>query len=495
MADLAQLCIDITERYSLIVASNRGPVEYRSADNGELVPRHTSGGVVTALGALPKGIDLTWVSSALGEADRRASSTTDLSKIPQPIAEFTGSIKFVKPSRRVYHKYYNIICNPLLWFLHHYMWNTPYSPNVDSTVYDAWSSGYLQVNQTFASGIIEEVDASSKPALVMLHDYHLYLCAGILRKMRPDLIIQHYVHVPWPEPRYWNMLPQNIVNEICASLCKTNILGFQTMADSRNFLSTVDLSDLDTTIDWGTQTINMGGHTCRLKVYPMGINPSEVVSISQSPRVIERQRTLMESSTDISIVRIDRAEPSKNIVRALKAYEILLKNRKDLSGRVTFWACIVPSRSHIRQYQRYLEEIRQEIARINTGYSTDTWAPVVALIENNYLQAVAAMTFYDVLLVNTISEGTNLIAQEGPLINSRNGVVVLSNTSGVYPSLKEGVISVSPADLEGTSDALARAISLTPEDRESKQILLRNSIQAMSLSNWLSVQFADLMDI
>ena len=103
MADLAQLCIDITERYSLIVASNRGPVEYRSADNGELVPRHTSGGVVTALGALPKGIDLTWVSSALGEADRRASSSTGLSKIPQPIAQFTGSIKFVKPSRRVYH--------------------------------------------------------------------------------------------------------------------------------------------------------------------------------------------------------------------------------------------------------------------------------------------------------------------------------------------------------------------------------------------------------
>ena len=495
MADLAQLCIDITERYSLIVASNRGPVEYRSADDNKLVPRHTSGGVVTALGALPEETDFTWISSALGEADRRATSPDGSPKIPHPEAKFSGSIRFVKPSRRVYHKFYNIICNPLLWFLHHYMWNTPYSPNVDSTVYDAWVSGYRQVNQSFVTEILEEIDSSSKPTLVMLHDYHLYLCAGLLREARPDVLIQHYIHVPWPESRYWYLLPVTIVREICYSLCKADIVGFHTMADSRYFLSTISLLDLDADIDWDNQIVVMDGHKCTIKVYPMGINPDEVVKISESRRVREHQRALIDSATDISVVRIDRAEPSKNIVRSLKAFEILLKDRKDLQEHVTFWAFIVPSRSHIRQYQRYLEEIRQEINRINTAYRTDIWTPVVAFIENNYLQAVAAMTFYDVLLVNTISEGTNLIAQEGPLVNAKNGAMVLSNTSGVYPHLKDGVIGISAADLQGTADAMGKAIELPSEDRRLKQRVLREAIGRISLANWLSKQFDDLLKV
>ncbi|MBO55401.1 MAG: trehalose-6-phosphate synthase [Dehalococcoidia bacterium] len=495
MADLAQLCIDITERYSLIVASNRGPVEYRSAENGELIPRHTSGGVVNAFGALPTGTDFTWVSSALGEADRRALGTDGMSKISHPMPQFSGGIRFVKPSRRVYHKYYNIICNPLLWFLHHYMWNTPYSPNIDSTVHDAWASGYRQVNESFVSEIVDEIDNSPKSPLVMLHDYHLYLCSGRLRDLRPDVVIQHYIHVPWPEARYWNLLPSEIITEILVSLCKSDVVGFQTSSDSRNFLATIELSDLAATIDWKDQSVTIDGHRCNVKVYPMGINTAEVMAISQSRRVLERQTSLLELSSEIAVVRIDRAEPSKNVVRSLKAYEILLRDHEELRTRVTFLAFIVPSRSHIRQYQRYVEEIHQEINRINTTYQTSGWTPVLAFVENNYLQAVAAMTFYDVLLVNTITEGTNLIALEGPIVNQRDGVTVLSTTSGVYPRLKEGVISVSPTDLQGTSEAIAQAIALSPPQKEAKQRLLRDVIERTSLANWLSDQFTDLLNI
>ena len=213
MADLNQLCEELLARRSLILASNRGPVEHHMTPEGRPEARRGSGSLVTALGSLSQTAEFTWVSSAMGEGDRVISNNGRGPHIKSPLPGHQINLRYVVTPRRVYHKYYNVMCNPLLWFLQHYMWNPPYNPNVDSTVHDAWKSGYIPVNQAFAQAVIEEANESGQPPVVIGHDYHLYLLPEMVRKEIPEAIIQHFVHIPWPTPRYWQMVPRYIVAE------------------------------------------------------------------------------------------------------------------------------------------------------------------------------------------------------------------------------------------------------------------------------------------
>ena len=218
MADLAQLCNEVLSQRRLILASNRGPVEHQMTPDGVPEGRRGSGGVVTAFNSLTQLAKFTWVASAMGEGDRVVSQNGAGPSIKSPLPGHKISLRYVVTPRRVYHKYYNILCNPLLWFLQHYMWNPPYNPNVDANVHDAWETGYIPVNQAFAKAIVEEAQASELPPVVIGHDYHLYLLPEFLRQDLPRAIIQHYVHIPWPASRYWQMIPNYIVRRICSSL-------------------------------------------------------------------------------------------------------------------------------------------------------------------------------------------------------------------------------------------------------------------------------------
>ena len=195
--------------------------------------RRGSSGAVTALSTLAQSVEFTWVASAMGEGDRATAKSSEGRKLRSPLPGHKINLRYVVSPRRTYHKYYNIFCNPLLWFLHHYMWNPPYNPNVDASVHDAWQTGYVPVNQAFAQAVVEEARQGPLPPMVMGHDYHLYLAPGYVREEIPQAIIQHYVHVPWPAARYWQMIPSYIVRQICRSLCAADLLGFQTPAGLR----------------------------------------------------------------------------------------------------------------------------------------------------------------------------------------------------------------------------------------------------------------------
>ena len=237
------------------------------------------------------------------------------------------------------------------------------------------------------------------------------------------------------------------------------------------------------------------GNLTDVKVYPISINVGEVQRIANSSRALESEAKLALLCNEKTIVRIDRAEPNKNIVRGFKAYELMLKRHPALIGKVTFLAFLVPSRTHIRQYQRYMEEIEQVVQQINRSLGTADWQPIQTFIENNYTQAIAGMKLYDALLVNTIIEGMNLVAKEGPVVNDRNGVLILSATSGVHHQLAEGALTVSPTDIEGTMNALYEAITMTPEDRERRASLLANSVCREDITHWLHRQFLDIADL
>ena len=492
MTDLQELCETVLSHRPLILVSNRGPVEHQMSPEGRPEARRGSGNVVTAFNTLSQMVEFTWVASAMGEGDRVVSGNGQSLRLKSTLPGHKINLRYVVTPRRVYHKYYNVICNPLLWFLQHYMWNPPYNPNVDASVHDAWNGGYLTVNQAFAQAVIEEAQGREQPPIVISHDYHLYLMPEFVRQEIPEAIIHHFVHIPWPTPRYWQMIPNYIIRQICASLCRSDLVGFQTPQDRQSFLDTVEEFLPEAEVDRKENAVLRGEQKTEVNVYPISINVAEVQRIANSPRAQEYEARLRPFLCDTTIVRIDRAEPNKNVVRGFKAYELLLSRHPELHGKVTFLAFLVPSRTHIRQYQRYMDEIHQLIDQVNRTFGSEEWQPIRAFMENNYSQAIAGMKLYDVLLVNTIIEGMNLVAKEGPVVNTRNGVLILSESSGAYHQLLQDALSVCPTDIEGTTETMYQAVQMSAEERKERATNLADTVRREDINHWLCRQLEDI---
>jgi trehalose 6-phosphate synthase len=479
----------------LILASNRAPMEFHVEPDGELQVHRGSGGVVTALSGLTNYVDFTWIASAMGEGDRRAAAQHGGLATPSPLPGQQVSVRFVTTPRRAYHKYYNIICNPLLWFIQHYMWSSPYTPKVDAVVYDAWETGYIYVNQEFADAIVEEAGRSNLQPLVMVHDYQLYLVPQMVREKLPNARIHFFVHIPWPASSYWELLPAMIRTTICESLCCADIVGFQAERDVRAFLESCDSFVDGAEIDYASHVIRYNGRQTLVRSYPISIDIDELQQIATSPRALEHEIKLTDALGEQTIIRVDRAEPSKNIVRGFLSYEIMLERHPELITKVKFLAFLVPSRTHIRQYQRYIEEIDAIVKRINEKFGKADWQPIIIYYENNYIQAIAAMRLYDVLLVNSVIDGMNLVAKEGPIVNRKDGVLILSEAAGAHEQLKIGALPVAPADVEGTSRALYQALTMDPVERARRAAALRDNIEAEDITAWLHHQLEDISNL
>ena len=483
---------DLLGKDRLILASNRGPMEYHVQPGGELQPRRGSGGVVTALSGLTNNVDFTWIASAMGEGDRRAAEQNEGKAMPSPLPGQRVSVRFITTPRRAYHKYYNIICNPLLWFLQHYMWSSPYTPRVDSVVYDAWENGYVYVNQEFADAIVEEAARSDLRPLVMVHDYQLYLVPRMVREKLPNARIHQFIHIPWPASSYWELLPAMIRSGICDALCHADIVGFQAERDVRAFLESCDSFLDDVQVDYRNHIVSYKGRDTQVRSYPISIDVDEIRQIATSTRANEYETRAEKLLGEQTIVRVDRAEPSKNIVRGFTAFEILLDRYPELVGKVRFLAYLVPSRTHIRQYQRYIEEIDTAVRHVNDKFRKPGYEPIQVFYENNYIQAIAGMRLYDVLLVNSVIDGMNLVAKEGPSVNQKDGVLILSEAAGAYEQLKIGALPVAPADVEGTARALYQALTMDPSERAERAAAMRENIEREDITAWIHHQLSDI---
>jgi trehalose 6-phosphate synthase len=475
----------------LIQISNRGPVDYRVGKDGTLQLNRGSGGVVTALSAISKYVELTWIASAMGEGDRRVAAEHN-GRFQVQLPGQKLYLRFVTSPRNVYHKYYNLFCNPLLWFLQHYMWNSPYTPNVDAKVYDAWENGYVTVNRTFAEAAVGEAAHDKVPPFVMIHDYQLYLVGGYIRRQMPQAILQHFIHIPWPASSYWYLFPKPMRNAILESLCAVDIVGLQTKRDVHHFLHTCEVFLDKAEVDYESNTIALGGHQTRVASYPVSIDVAALQRHMHSPRVRDHEEKLRAQLGEQTIVRVDRAEPSKNIIRGLKAFDTLLERYPDLLNRVKLMCFLVPSRSGIKQYQRYTQDIFDHVEAINAKYGNERWQPIKVFFENNYAQAIAGMRLCDVLLVNPVIDGMNLVAKEGPIASANNSVLILSESAGAHEQLGEHVISIAPADVEGLTQALHEALTMDAAERKRRAEALRKAIEEEDITKWLYHQFQDI---
>lgn len=478
----------------LLVASNRGPLEYRRAGTGFRVKRG-AGGVVTAVSAISGLANPIWIAAALGPGDRERAAAAGGSPIEERGSDYQYRLRFVTPAPEAYDRYYNVIANPLLWFLQHYLWDTPREPAITRDTHRAWCEGYVAVNRLFAEAIVDEARRAGQPAVVLLQDYHLYLAPATVREHLPDALVQLFVHIPWPDSDYWRVLAREMREAICRALCACDIVGFQTRRSARSFLRTCETFLPDAEIDYRTAAVRLAGRVTHARVYPISIDVTAVRRTARS-RAAEQQLALLDGQQGLkTILRVDRVEPSKNILRGFEAYRLLLEEHPELRGQVRFLALLVPSRLAVDAYQRYLDEINVLVGRLNLEFGAEDWQPVEVILGDNYARGLAALRRYDVLLVNPLIDGMNLVAKEGVLVNERDGVLVLSEGAGAFEQLSELAVPVASCDISGTADALYAALTMPAPERRARALGLRRLVEERDITRWLYDQLVDLRQL
>ena len=481
----------------LIIASNRGPITFHRQTDGTFASRKGSGGLVTAVSGIARDIQPIWIAAAMSRDDRdraRLAEQQGETFILPAGEESEFRIRFVEPTPQAYHWYYNEISNPLLWFLQHYLWDTPRTPDITFETWQAWNEGYVKVNELFASEILTAADALDQPPVIMLQDYHLYLVGQLIRERRPDAILQHFIHIPWPDPDYWRLLPLAMRRSIIGGMLGNDIVGFQTPSNARSFMYTCEAYMPGVVVDYQRETVTVDGREVRVCAYPISIDTVSVRRQAYGKEARSHDRYLPNYWNEFTILRVDRAEPSKNIVRGFHAFDRFLELHPEYQGRVNFVAITVPSRLEVPEYQNYLDDVSAITGRINAKYANveTGWQPIQILMGENYARALAAMKWYDILLVNSIIDGMNLVAKEGALLNERNGVLILSEGAGAASQLESEALMVAPADVEGTAAAIYEAITMPLSERRQRAERLRRIVEEDDVSLWFKRQVEDL---
>jgi len=472
------------DRRRLIVVSNRAPVTYGRDARGRTA-RRGGGGLVTALGPLVSRHETTWIANAMTDEDRAVAGEASGTFDETGRDGSSYRLRLVVHERTDFDRFYNQFANPALWFLQHDLWDLVGDVRLD----DAWES-YGRVNLGIAEAVAEEL-AADPDRPVWFHDYHLYLAPHLVRADHPEARLAHFVHIPWPGPEGWTVLPEETSRAIHEGLLANDVVGFHTQRWSANFLASAE-AVLGADVDAETGVVEHAGRSTLVTAHPISVDTAEFDELAGRDDVRTQARELETIRSERMIVRVDRTDPSKNIVRGFQAFGEYLAAHPEALGRVGMLALLDPSRQDIPQYAAYLDDIRAAAREVNERFARDEWEPVILEVQDDFPRSVAAYTQYDVLLVNAVSDGLNLVAKEAPLVNHRDGAVVLSRNAGAYEELAPWVVAVDPLDVAGQAAALHEALSLSDGERRSRSEAIRAHVREHDLSEWLDLQLADL---
>jgi trehalose 6-phosphate synthase len=474
----------------LIIVSNRGPLQFDRDENGERTARRGGGGLVTALSGLVSHRDALWIASAMTEEDVAASAERG-GPIEQELDGIDYRVCLVGSDPVAYDRFYNVIANPILWFIQHYLWDLSNAPDIRQQELDAWDYGYQTVNQDIARAVLSQVEGQEQP-LVMLHDYHLYTAPGMIRAERPDVFLHHFVHIPWSQPDSWRILPTRIRNAIFEGMLANDIIGFHTHAYCINFLRCCDELLDDVEVDYHAVEVRHARGKTICRAYPLGIDAQRLERAAASPEVAEAEREVLERRRQHLIIRVDRADLSKNVLRGFTAFDTFLTQHPEFREKVTFIAHLQPSRQDVPEYAEYLERIEALVAVVNHRHGTTDWMPIDLKIYENFYDAVARYKHFDLLMVNSLFDGMNLVAKEAPAVNTRDGVLMLSENTGSHQELIDCVISVNPFDIQEQAEAIHRALTMDPEQKRRWAQGLREIIFSRNPGDWVDDQLQDI---
>ena len=450
---------------NLLVLSNRGPVSYGRDSSGSLQAKRGAGGLVVTLGPGVVRDGALWLACAATDDDREAARLG---------LEGAGGFRYqpVPVDQEDYQGYYDVVANQTLWFALHGLWDLPRRPRFDRYWWAAWDR-FRKVNQQMADAAAETAAAG---ATVLIQDYQLALVPQLLAGRRPDVRTASFIHTPWCSPQEFSVLPDEVGTAVLGGLAGGGACGFHSPRWAQAFA------------DCCRQHL---GRAPDLFVSPAAADLHDLREVAASDAC---QRELTRLDIEVGdrqlIVRVDRIELSKNVLRGFWAFDELLESRSELRGKVVFAAMVYPSRLGLAEYQAYGQEVQALAARLNAKWATPDWTPILLDPEDNYPRSVAALRRSDVLLVNPVRDGLNLVAKEGPLVNERDGTVVLSRQAGAWDELHEHAVGVNPFDISGTAAALGRALDLGPAERAEQAAGLRKAAVASSPLDWFDDQTA-----
>ena len=447
----------------LIIVSNRGPLSFTHDDGGSLVPTRGGGGLVASLGPAVAEAGGTWIASAITDADREAAA--------QGVVEAQGfRLRSLVVDPDAYRLFYDVVANATLWFLHHNLFDLARRPRIDRRWREAWEA-YRAVNGAFAEAVVEE---AGDGATVLVHDYHLSLLGAALAEKRPDLATAHFHHTPFVEPTGLRVLPDDVATELMEGLAGHRACGFHAARWAAGFEASARA-----VLDRAPPTF----------VAPATIDADEVTRAAGSP---ETERRLAELDAEVGdlmvIARVDRIELSKNILRGFHAYDELLATQPGWRERVVFVARLYPSREGLAEYLAYRQEVEALVDRINERWARPGWTPILLDTSDDFPSSLALLRRYDVLLVNPVRDGLNLVASEGAVANERNGVLALSSEAGSWTELGPFAVGVNPFDVGGTALALDEALSMDPAARAGRAAALKEVACRRTPRDWLDEQ-------
>jgi trehalose 6-phosphate synthase len=446
---------------------------------------------VTALTGLASHREAVWIASAMTEEDVEHSREHDGRPFEVELPDGGAyRVRLVASDAEAYDRFYNVFANPMLWFVQHYLWDLSNAPDIRREEVEAFEFGYNVVNEDLARAVLDEIEGESEP-VVMVHDYHLYTLPALVRKMRPDVFLHHFIHIPWTQSDAWRVLPSTIREEIYCGLLANDIVGFHTRSYRRNFLQCCrDLMDLDVDMERGV--VHCGDRDVWVRAYPLPIDYEATRAVARRPGVAEFEQQVMARRRDFAILRVDRADLSKNVLRGFTAFDIFLEQHPEFRENVTFIAHLQPSRQDVPEYVEYLEKIEALVAVINHRHGTTDWMPIDLRLRDDFDEAVALYKHFDLLLVNAMWDGMNLVAKEGPLVNTRDGMVILSENTGAHEELGACALSVNPFDVQQQADAMHQALTATPAERQRRMRLLQHIIESRTPADWIDDQMSDV---
>lgn len=452
-----------------VLASNRGPLAFH-LEGGHPVAGVSAGGLAGSLHPLVVGTGATWVACALSDADRIAARTGLMS-------ENGLRLELIDPEPDRYRMAYDVVSNATLWFCHHHLFDAARRPRSDGRWLEAWDA-YREFNGMFAARVAEVAPEGGR---VLVQDYHLALLGSELATLRPDLRTVHFTHTPFADPSVLRMLPTAVTNQLLAGMAGYGACGFHTERWAAGYRA----------CQRELGSASGAAAPAPTFVSALATDPDRLAASLAQPEVATALAQLeaeIGGAERAVIVRVDRMELSKNLLRGFWAFEELLERETRVRGQVVFVALAYPSRQGLAEYLAYQNEVESTVARINEQWATPDWTPIVLHVEDDYHRSLAALTRYDVLLVNPVRDGMNLVAKEGPLVNANDGVLVLSREAGAFEELSSAVIALNPFDVSGTAAALAQALDMERGERSVLAKSLRELVLARHPSDWLREQ-------
>jgi trehalose 6-phosphate synthase len=472
----------------VLVASNRGPVSYTLGDDGRLVGKRGGGGVVSGLSSVADTEDMLWVCAALSDGDRAAARAAGESGL-LPWEGTTGSsaIRMLDLPPHVFDQAYNAVANSTLWFVHHMLYDIPNKPCFGAEFQREWLS-FCHYNEAFALALAQAPRPAKGPLQAVIQDYHLCLVPRMLASMAPHIQVAHFSHTPWAPPDYYRLLPAPVRREVLAGMLGADHAGFLCQRWADAFLDCCE-AFLDCEVDRGQGRVRYENRITTVGVHPLGVDGDQLRERAAEQDVQDRMAAIAEQTAGrILIVRVDRTELSKNIVRGLAAYRELLHAHPEWRGRVTQLAFAYPSRDDLQEYRDYAASVQRIAGQIEDEFATPGWDPLILQVNDDYPRSLAALRMADVLLVNPVRDGMNLVAKEGPILSDHGCSIVLSTEAGAAAELGGEALLVNPFDIGETAQALHQALSMTREERARRSQALAAAATAMPPPRWFASQ-------